>query len=280
MELPHRFSDPRDIETVALLSACIAYGRVDLFKPRLETMVARLGARPAQTLASLDARRAAEIVEGVTYRFNLPADFAVLLLGMGRVLNEAGSLEAGFLQALGDGELHAGLSRFNARLRDVDQGEVRRFAGRTRGLDHLLPSPLGAGAAKRLQLYLRWMVRGPDAVDFGIWKRVPAAKLLIPLDTHIHRMATHLGFTRRSDLSWKTAEEITAALRLLDPDDPVKYDFALCHFGMSGACPRVVDAATCARCPLLVACATGGRKTRRYSTRTRSNGFRTSSLDP
>src|SRR5206468_2700129 len=138
---------------------------------------------------------------------------------------------------------------------------LRRALGRERGLHHLLPA-VGGGAAKRLNLYLRWMVRGPDAVDFWIWKRVRAAQLVIPLDTHIHRMARHLGLTGRKSADWKTAEEITAGLRALDPADPVRYDFALCHFGMSGACPLKPRRETCSSCALLGACRTGRRLTR------------------
>ncbi|HZN92334.1 MAG TPA: DUF2400 family protein [Myxococcales bacterium] len=126
----------------------------------------------------------------------------------------------------------------------------------------MLPA-VGGGAAKRLNLYLRWMVRGPDEVDFGIWTRVSPARLVIPLDTHIHRMARHLGLTRRKTAGWKTAEEITAALRRIDPADPVKYDFALCHFGMSGACPLKPARAVCEGCALLPACRTGRRMTAR-----------------
>jgi uncharacterized protein (TIGR02757 family) len=99
------------------------------------------------------------------------------------------------------------------------------------------------------------MVRGPDAVDLGAWRGiVPAAALVVPLDTHVHRVARCLGLTRRRDASWRTAEEITAALRRVDPDDPVRYDFALCHLGMSGACPARRDRARCAPCPLAAAC--------------------------
>ena len=142
---------------------------------------------------------------------------------------------------------------------------IRKALGKERGLHHLLPNPLGAGAAKRLNLYLRWMVRGPDAVDFGIWKSIPASALLIPLDTHIGRIAKRLGLTARNDLSWRTAEEITASLRKLDPEDPVKYDFALCHYGMSGVCPVKPRAENCARCLLWDGCRTGQRTVRRLA---------------
>jgi uncharacterized protein (TIGR02757 family) len=121
-----------------------------------------------------------------------------------------------------------------------------------------LPDARGPGASKRWNLYLRWMVRGPDAVDLGAWRGlVPASVLVVPLDTHVHRVARCLGLTRRRDASWRTAEEITAALRRIDPDDPVRFDFALCHLGMSGACPARRDPARCAVCPLEGVCRGG-----------------------
>src|SRR5439155_19170277 len=112
-------------------------------------------------------------------------------------------------QGEGRAPLHQALNQFTTTLRAAaPASQIARALGPTRGLAHLLPSPLGPGAAKRLNLYLRWMVRGPDGVDLGLWRRVPRSALVIPLDTHVHRMARHLGLTRRNDLSWKTALEV------------------------------------------------------------------------
>ncbi|AEI66213.1 hypothetical protein LILAB_21565 [Corallococcus macrosporus] len=258
VEFPHRYTDPRDIEVSALLAAGLAYGRADLFRPKVDALLQRMGPSPAAFVRTLDVAGARRLLEGFVYRFNVGTDVAVLLLGMGRVLREQGSLEALFLQGLqARGTLHGALDHFTTSLRAVPMEPLRKALGPERGLHHLLPSPLGGGAAKRLNLYLRWMVRGPDTVDFGVWTRVPPSSLLIPLDTHIGRISRHLGLTRRNDLTWRTAEEVTAALRVLDPADPVRYDFALCHYGMSGACPAQPVAENCGRCPLLHACAVG-----------------------
>ena len=127
-----------------------------------------------------------------------------------------------------------------------------------RGLDHLLPDPARGGSCKRLLLFLRWMARGPDGVDFGLWK-LPTSRLVIPLDTHIARISRLLGLTTRNDLSWKTAADITASLALLDANDPVKYDFALCHYGMSGVCPAKPVRENCRRCALQTTCRVGRR---------------------
>ncbi|MCY1015104.1 TIGR02757 family protein [Pyxidicoccus sp. MSG2] len=277
VEFPHRYTDPRDIEVSALLAAALAYGRADLFRPKVDALLQRMGSSPAAFVRALDVPGAKALLAGFVYRFNVGTDVAVLLLGMGRVLREHGSLEALFVQGLeARGTLHGALDAFTTGLRQVPMEGLRAALGPERGLHHLLPSPLGAGAAKRLNLFLRWMVRGPDAVDFGIWKRVPPATLLIPLDTHIGRISQHLGLTRRKDLTWRTAEEVTASLRALDAEDPVRYDFALCHYGMSGACPAQPVPENCARCALLPACGVGPRvvatATRRVRGATRPGG--------
>lgn len=258
VEFPHRYGDPRDVEVVALLAASLAYGRADLFKPKVGWVLDRLGAHPAAALAELTEARAAKLVDGFVYRFNVATDLAVLLLGIGRTLTRRGSLEAHFVSGLG-ASWQGALAAFARGLRAAaPERELVRRLGPTRGLHHLLPSA-EAGAAKRLNLYLRWMVRGPDAVDFGVWRRVSPAQLLMPVDTHVMRIARWLGLTDRQTISWAAAEEITASLRRLDAADPVRYDFALCHYGMSGACPARPVRENCRRCPLRAECRVGRR---------------------
>jgi uncharacterized protein (TIGR02757 family) len=104
-----------------------------------------------------------------------------------------------------------------------------------------------------MHLFLRWMVRR-ELPDFGLWTEVPPAALLMPVDTHIENMARSVGLTRRRSRNWKMVEEITAGLKRLDAEDPVKYDFALCHKRMSGQCLNRRAAAVCAPCALKPAC--------------------------
>lgn len=261
VELPRRYRDPRDVEVVGLLSAVLAYGRADLFKPKLERILSTMGRSPARFVTALDAQGAARQLRGFVYRFNVATDLAVLELGMGWALRELGSLEALFVRERGRGEgLHATLGGFVGALREAAPlPALRRVLGPERGLAHLLPSPLGAGAAKRLHLFLRWMVRGPDQVDLGVWRQVSPAELCIPVDTHIARLAGRLRLSTRRTPGWRMAEEITQSLRALDPEDPVRFDFALCHHGMSGACPPRLTSGHCRVCPLLPACPTGRR---------------------
>jgi uncharacterized protein (TIGR02757 family) len=115
------------------------------------------------------------------------------------------------------------------------------------GLRQLFPSPLDGSACKRANLFLRWMVRDRD-IDFGIWKGIPKSRLIIPLDTHIARISGCLGLTKRKSRDWKTAVEITESLKRMDPEDPLKYDFALCHHGISGMCSGKKEIMECKGC--------------------------------
>ena len=259
LEFPSRYRDPRDVEVAALLASSLAYGRADLFRPRIAALLDGLGPRPGQAVAALDVPSAAALLRGFVYRFNVGADLAVLLLGAGAALRRHGSLEALFARELArTGELRGALQGFAAALEGLaPRPEIRRALGAPRAVHHLLPR--GGGAAKRQLLFLRWLVRGPDGVDLGVWKALTPAQLVVPLDTHLARIARLLGLTRHRGLTWAAALDVTASLRRLDPDDPVRFDFALCHLGMSGACPARPVREHCARCPLRGACRVGRR---------------------
>ncbi len=255
VELVHRQRDPLDQEIVGLVASAVAYGRVDLFKPRLARLVDALGPEPARFARSATPAELLERTAGFAYRMTGPAEVSALLYCAASIQQRFGSLGAlaqTCLTASSAGWREA-LDRFVATLWKHD---LRPFVGQirpTRRLLHLVASPGGQSACKRLNLFARWMVRPADGVDLGLWPVAPSL-LVIPLDTHVHRIARFLGLTRRTDLSWKTAEEITARLRHLDPDDPVKFDFALSHLGISGDCPAHRDAEKCARCPLRPIC--------------------------
>jgi uncharacterized protein (TIGR02757 family) len=259
VELPRRYADAGDQEVAGLLAASLAYGRADLFKPILARLLDQLGPSPAAGVAAFAAAPDPAAFDWFRYRFNQPADLAALLGAIGHLRAVHGSLGARFTALFAGGgggpsALRPALAALAAELRGAPPvGALLRGRG-TRGLRHLLPDAAGPGAAKRWNLFLRWMVRGPDAVDLGAWPGVPRAALLVPLDTHLHRVARRLGLTRRADAGWRTAEEITAGLRLVEPGDPVRYDFALCHLGMSGACPARLAPTHCAACPLLSGC--------------------------
>ncbi len=255
VEVVHGERLPLDQELVGLLASAVAYGRVGLFKPRLIRLVEALGSEPSRLARAATPAELLQATAEFSYRMTGPAEVAALLYAAGRAQQRFGSLGQlvqRCFEASG-GHWREALDRFVATLWEFD---LTPFAGQprpTRRLAHLVASPGGQSACKRLNLFARWMVRPADGVDLGLW-RIPAAVLVIPLDTHVHRLSRFLGLTRRPDLSWRTAEEITARLRHLDPDDPVKFDFALSHLGISGECPSRRDAVKCARCPLRPIC--------------------------
>jgi uncharacterized protein (TIGR02757 family) len=134
---------------------------------------------------------------------------------------------------------------------DVTAVYGRRAPKRT-GVCYFFPRPSAGSGCKRLNLFLRWMVRR-DQVDLGAWTQVPAGKLIVPLDTHVIRLGRCLRLTRYTSPGWRMASEITASLRAVDPVDPVRFDFSLCHVGMMNACGfgrRQGDA----QCPLKGIC--------------------------
>lgn len=222
LEFLYRYEDAADREVAALVASSLAYGRVAQILASVEDALGRLGASPSRFLADASRQELFDALEGFKHRFTAGDELAALLFGVGRVRRRFGSLERCFERGVNDGEtvLHA-LSMFVV--------ELTAAAGSPLG--HLLPSPARGSACKRLNLFLRWMVRQDD-VDPGGWTTVPAAKLVVPLDTHMHRVGLGLGLTERKRADLRAAVEITAAFRTIAPDDPVRYDFALTRLGI------------------------------------------------
>lgn len=233
---------PGDREVVGLVAALLAFGNVKAVRASIRRV---LEATAGLELARVGEAAIAARLAGFRHRVYTGRDVA-------RVLHRAATLQAAHGTL---GELYA---RCLAEAPDARE-TLARFADALRGpntrrsLAHLVPDPRKGSACKRLVLYLRWMARPADGVDFGMWP-VAASTLMIPVDTHVHRIARNLGLTRRKDASWRTATEITAGLARLDPRDPVKYDFAICHLGVSRDCPSRRDETKCARCELRSVC--------------------------
>ena len=253
----HRYETHLDQEIVALVASAVAFGNVKAILAKLDDALARLGPSPSVTADDQLGTFAA--MHGWVHRVYRGEDIARLVIGARRVQRANGSLGARFaadLRAAGD--LREALARFCDAIREA--GGFAKPSGNRRGPQHLLPDPRGPSANKRLFLFLRWMVRPADGVDLGIWHGVDPSVLLIPVDTHIHKLSRNLGLTKRDDVSWRTATEITTALAELDADDPVKYDFSLCHMGMLRRCPSRRDAARCEGCPVKPVCRHWSRK--------------------
>ncbi len=255
IQFPLRYPAPRDRELVGLLSACLAYGRVDVFGRALDGVLAAMGPSPAAFVSGFDPRRHAGVFDGFIYRFNRPRDLTGFAVAARDALARYGTLEQAFIAGDPDpgGAIRPALERFARLFLDADLHAVFPRGRLSRGYRHLFPLPSAGGPCKRLHLFLRWMVRR-EPPDFGLWTSVSPSRLLMPVDTHVENMSRAIGLTRRRSRTWRMAEEITARLRAIDPDDPVKYDFALCHKRMSGDCLDRRDAVVCAPCGLREVC--------------------------
>jgi len=247
LEIPHRYRDPRDIEVAGFIASCLAYGRVELFKPVIEKILSVMGEHPAAFLRDFRVKRYADRFV-FKYRFNESRDILCLLYLLHKLLARHPSLEEAFAGYYRPEDQDTGrmITGFIGEITSFDTSGVYGSDMRPPGLMQFLPSPSGGSACKRINLFLRWMIRERD-IDLGIWKRIPQDRLVIPLDTHIARIARCLHLTRRASSDWKTAVEITGALKGFDPEDPLKYDFALCHQGISGLC-KPGDTSGCRSC--------------------------------
>jgi len=255
IEFPLRYAAADDREVVALLTTCLAYGRVDLFGRALEGVLAAMAPSPAAFIRDFDARRDADRFSSFMYRFNRPRDLVAFCVASRDLLARHGTLEKVFVAGDPDsqGPIKPAIERFARAFLEADLGDAFPRGRISRGYRHLFPLPSAGGPCKRLHLFLRWMVRR-ESPDLGLWTSVSPARLLMPIDTHVENMSRALGLTRRRSRTWRMAEEITARLAALDPRDPVKYDFALCHTRMAGDCRDRRDPVVCPPCGLRSVC--------------------------
>ncbi|HEX3109201.1 MAG TPA: TIGR02757 family protein [Thermoanaerobaculia bacterium] len=248
LQVVHRFSNPRDQEIAGLIAAAFAYGRASIVVANAGTVLARMKPSPYEYLVKFDYDEAMSRFAGFAHRFQKTRELVELLERMAFVIREYGSIGEAFRACYDDRDADIGptLTRF------IDLATGHRPPA-TKSLQYLLSSPAHGSACKRMNLFLRWMVRRTSP-DLGIWTFVDPAKLLMPVDTHIHRIATFLGLNSRKSADWKAARQITDALARFDPADPVRYDFALCRLGILDLCSRKRRKENCDVCLLRDAC--------------------------
>lgn len=228
LEFLYDYDDPGDREVVALVASSLAYGRVAQILKSVSAVLALLGPHPRSFLLSVRPSSLRAMLDGFRHRIYTGADVADMLAAAAVVLDEDGSLEACFMSCLSDGD-ETVIAPLTAFVRRITAASAASAAPRLR----LLPDPAAGSACKRLNLMLRWLVRRDD-VDPGGWPDIDPAMLVIPLDTHMHRIGAALGMTGRKSGDLKTALEVTAAFRRICPADPVRYDFALTRLGIRG----------------------------------------------
>jgi uncharacterized protein (TIGR02757 family) len=232
LETVYRYASPLDQEIVGLVAACLAYGRVAQILTSVNRALDALsapGVTPRQFLERVSRPDLDRLFAGFRHRFTPGSELAALLRGVKTAIAEHGSLE-GLFGAEPDTGGDTVLPRLSSFV-----GRLRVYAGGDDSCPSLLSSPKDGSACKRLNLYLRWMVRR-DAVDPGPWTSVSMAALVVPLDTHLFRIAGRLGLTARRQPDLKTAQEITRGFARYSPRDPVKYDFVLTRLGINPAC--------------------------------------------
>jgi uncharacterized protein (TIGR02757 family) len=223
LEFLFHFDDPADREIVGIMASSLAYGRVAQILKSVSRVLERMGPYPSRFLRDVSFHGLLATFEDFKHRFTTGGQLAALLFGVKQAVARYGSLERCFLR---------NMSRGDANVLPALAAFVQELNGKSADLGSMfLPSPVGGSACKRLNLFLRWMVRQDD-VDPGGWTGVSPAMLVVPLDTHMHRIGLTTGFMARKQADLKAVVEMTEAFKSIVPDDPVRYDFALTRLGI------------------------------------------------
>ncbi|RLE16397.1 MAG: TIGR02757 family protein [Acidobacteria bacterium] len=244
---PQHYPAIIDREIVALIAASFAFGKVSAILNALEKVLAPLGPSPAAFLQSVEPGELNRLYPDFRYRFVSREGLIAFLTGIRHILRVVGN----------PGELvQKDNPLFTA---EVLYREILTGCGNKPALvaSNLLANPAAGGPAKRWMLFLRWMVRD-SAPDLGLWQnRISPSRLIVPLDTHLLRISRYLGFTVKKTPSMRVAREITSHLTAFDPDDPLRFDFAIAHLGIDGICPKNRQLRRCSNCPLQEFCLEG-----------------------
>ena len=237
VNLVRRFTSPPDREVAGFCAAALAFGRVASVNESIETVFGLMGPSPAAFIKTFEPRVQGAAFSSFVHRWIRGPDIVALLWVLRQMLESAGSIEAFF--AAGDDlsapDIGPALTSFSERALAFDLRSAYGRLPQRPGVCYFFPRPAAGSACKRLNLFLRWMVRR-DAVDLGVWTRIAPARLVVPLDTHVIRLGQCLRLTRYRSAGWRMAADITASLRAIDPVDPVRFDFSICHVGMMGSC--------------------------------------------
>ncbi len=228
VKIPHEFSRREDIEISGFLTALIAWGRRDLIIRSANGILARMDRAPYQFVMNAD-HDDLKVMNDFVHRTMNGQDLKSIILGLRHAYRQYGSLEVTFATGLSPNDEHVGPAIIHARsvLTAVPDMQPRTHKH--------LANPAKGSSAKRINMFLRWMVRRDRrGVDFGLWDSIPTAKLICPLDIHTGTVGRALGLLTRKQSDWKAAVELTASLAAFCPEDPVKFDFSLFGLGVSG----------------------------------------------
>lgn len=230
LEFLHKYSNPLDIEIVGFISALFAYGNVKQIIATLCRIEQIIGKEPYNFILNYRSEKDHVLFRDIKHRFYTAEDIASLFAMLHKSYSVYPALKDLFLLYYFEDELNlkSSISFFSRNLISMCSKCTEK---RSPGIKFMFPDPEQGSACKRMNLFLRWMIR-KDELDFGLWHEIPPSKLVIPVDVHIAKICRQLKLTKLNNVSWKMAEEITEKLKRYDPFDPVKYDFAICHIGM------------------------------------------------
>jgi len=222
LEFLYNYPDLREREVVGIIASSLAYGQVKQILRSVSGILNVLGSRPSGFLKKVTLEELKSVFSNFKHRFTNDKELAVFLSNIGAILRKYGSLNFCFMKSYNkEHDIIPALLSFTRELR----------AGECDCYNSLVPLPTGKCAYKRLNLFLRWMVR-KDNVDIGGWDNIPTSKLIIPLDVHMYRIALEHKLTERKQADMTSAVQITNSFKKFCPEDPVKYDFALTRLGM------------------------------------------------
>lgn len=224
LEFLYNYDDIRDREIAGLIASSLAYGKVAQILKSVFLVLEKMGESPYVYLCSTSESEITSHYQPFVHRFARGAHLSALLIGIKHIIADYGSIYNCFIDGFNatDETIVPALTDFSKKI-TAASGDYSP--------GHLMPCPDKGSACKRLNLYLRWMIRNDD-VDPGGWNGISASKLIVPLDTHMFRISVKLGLTARKQANLLAAIEITEGFKRWSPADPVRYDFALTRFGI------------------------------------------------
>lgn len=230
LQFLHLFKDERDIELVGLIASIFAYGNVKQIENLLKKFILIFNGKPYLFIKNFSVENDLKKLAGIKHRFYTEDDIIKLFLVLSKEIKKHQSIKQIFLQGyiISDFNVKNGISNFSIHFLN---SFLETFGKVSNGIKFMFSLPEKGSPCKRMNLFLRWMVR-KDELDFGLWNEIPASKLVIPVDTHVARISKKLKLTKSKIATWKMAEEITQNLKKFDAADPIKYDFAICHIGI------------------------------------------------
>ncbi|HRE41093.1 MAG TPA: TIGR02757 family protein [Ignavibacteria bacterium] len=218
----HNCKNDLDVEALGLVVSCFSYGNINQINNFINSLIKISGLDFSDFILNFNRKKELNKLQNLYYRFNNSEDLVLLILNLQRVLKTYGSLRNLILKIGNNGNVTQLISGF--------ANELKKFRSDREGnFDYLLPDPINKSTCKRLNLYLRWMVRS-DEIDLGVWKDlIDKSNLIMPVDTHIYKVSRDLKMVKRKSCDLKYALELTEVLKKFDPTDPIRFDFAMCH---------------------------------------------------